>query len=141
MFARLVSIFLIAAVIACPLWCEKGRCSGGRCSSVEQSSHQPSLVCGTAHFCCAEDLSNNGHSCPCNAPTKSPCQGVCGGAVFKTSCELNDGAEPFARLLLVVKIPAPCQVRECGTHDGFHLLYCSGNQGRSLRTLHMSFVC
>ena len=147
MFARTVSLVQIAVLIACPMWCGNGLCRADQCCSVEQSTHQPCPVHETACDCCDIDSSGSNNDCPCDAPCKSSCQGVCGGAVFGKPCELNDPMPTCSAKkgsfgpFLAVEIPVACQLAECRTNDGDHFLHCGGNHGRSLRTLHMSFLC
>jgi hypothetical protein len=43
--------------------------------------------------------------------------------------------------LITAEMPVVCQLAECRTQNGDHFLLSGGNQGRWLRTLHMSFLC
>ena len=142
MFARTVSLILIAAVIACPMWCANGQCHAGQCCAAEQSLHQSCPVHGTACCCCEKDSSDSNDDCPCDAPSESSCQGVCGGAVFEKPCELNDEMDSSFLLFNAAEmLPVACRLAEYLTQNGDHFLDGGGNHGRSLRTLHMSFLC
>ena len=141
MFARTVSLVLTVAIIACPMWCGNGLCHAGWCCSPEQSSHQPCPVHGTARCCGDTGSPDSKDDCPGEAPGKSSCQGVCGGAVFEKPRELNDGTDSSVLPLVTAETPVACQLAECRTHGGEHFLRCGGNRGRFLRTLHMSFLC
>ena len=141
MHARIVTIVLIAAVIACPTWCGRGLCHAGTCCSAEQSSEWACPVHGTACCDCDKNSSDSNNDCPCDVPCDPSCQGVCGGAVFEKPLELNIGMDSSFLPLVAAETPVACQLAESRSHDGDHLLHCGGNHGRSLRTLHMSFLC
>ena len=141
MFVRTVSLILVAAVIACPLWCGNGSCHADSCCSAEQSTQQACPVHATACCCCDNDSSDSNDNCPCEAPCESSCQGICGGAVFEKPCGLNDGMDSSFLSLLVGKMPIACRLAECRIQNGDHFILCGGNHGRILRTLHMSFLC
>jgi hypothetical protein len=149
MLARIISLVLIAAVIACPLSCGHGVCCVSQCCadaamvSAEQSSHAACLLQAiTSCGCCDESCPRDDQRNPHPSPGKSSCQGVCGGAVFEKPCELKivevefvlplTGADSTFVFLLSVD-PA----------DRFDFPDCvrAGNQGRFVRTLHMSLNC
>ena len=140
MLARTVSLALITAIIACPLWCGNGLCHAGQCCSAEQSFRLSSPVHRTAR-CCDKSSPNSNDNCPYDTPCKSSCQGICGGAIFENPCKLDDGTDTAFLSLIAVDMPVACQLAECRIYDGNHLLCWSGNHGRFLRTLHMSFLC
>lgn len=148
MLARIVSLVLIAAVVACPLTCGNGLCHAGQCCSEMQASDQVCPAHGTAQCCCGrassdEDHCPSGDRGPCRCPGKSSCQGVCGGAVFEKQIEL-DGASDSSFLSLVdTDTLLVTRVIERRTAHGaeHHWHRRGGNHGRSLRALHMSFLC
>ena len=141
MYARTVSIALIAAIIACPMRCGNGLCHAGECCPEEQSSQQSCPTHGTEQCCCDKGSSGSKDDGPCDLPCESSCQGVCGGAIFEKPLELNDELDSFLLPHIAGETPVACQLAESRYHDGDHLLHCGGNHGRSLRTLHMSFLC
>ena len=142
MFARIVSLVQIAAIIACPMWCDSGLCHAGQCCSVKQSAAQVCPVHGTAKCCCNQKShDNDDNRGPCRCPGKS-CQGVCGGAVFEKPIEVNNASDSFLRPLVEAEISFPLQLAECPTLDVQHHWHChGGNHGRFVRILHMSFLC
>ena len=141
MFARTVSLVLIAAVIACPMWCSNGLCHAGQCCSAEQSTHQPCPVHRTARCCCDKGSSDSNDDCPYDAPCESSCQGVCSGAVFEKPIELNDEIDSSLLPFHAADKPVGCQLVKCHTNGGDHFLHCGWHHGRTLRTLLMSLLC
>jgi hypothetical protein len=142
MLARIVSLLLIAAVIACPLECGMGLCEADQCAG-NKSSQRSRSTSEAACCCCEQSLpdSDDDNSSPCDCPENSSCQGVCGGAVFEKLCE-PDRAEATCFLprtdtqTSLVSRLAQCRLVAVGDHAG-----CGQNQGRMLRTRHMSFLC
>jgi hypothetical protein len=145
MSSRTVSLVLIAAVIACPLWCGNGFCRADQCCSPEKSEASSGcLVDGTQDCCRLKDGSDDyedNQQCPCESSQNS-CQGICGGAVLGKTIEVDESS----RVLLVRLIDACAAVTtrlvECSHHR--YEQHCCGsdsNYGRSVRTLHMSFLC
>ncbi len=141
MFARTVPLVLIAAVIACPMWCGSGLCHAVNCCSAVEPPHQHCPGPGDTGGCCDKGPSDSNDESPCDAPRKSPCQGVCGGAVLDKPLELSDGIDPSSSQPIAAKMIAGCQAVACHIPDGDAFLPCGGNYGRSLRTLYMSFSC
>ena len=142
MFSRAVSLTLMAAIIACPMWCGSGSCHAGQCCSAEQTSDRACSVHGTDCCCCEESLPDSDRHCPCESPRESSCQGVCGGAVFEKPRELNDVFDTFVTPLTDSESPVVARLIECNTQGVEHRWHPRGdNHGRSLRTLHMSFLC
>ena len=141
MFARTVSVVLIAAIIACPMWCGNGVCHATECCLAEQPSCEACPVHGTAR-CCDQPSPENNRHCPSESPGTSSCQGVCGGAVFTKPNKLNDVADSFFGPLMDIDSPVVARLVECNFHGIEHDWHNGGgNHGRSLRTLHMSFLC
>ena len=149
MLSRIFSPVLIAAVIACPLscghssGCAKQACAGDDRELQQKYSTIAPVPPASAHCGCCGDSSGKDQNPSRNpSPEKSSCQGVCGGAVFEKPCELKivevefvlplTGADSTFVFLLSVD-PA----------DRFDFPDCvrAGNQGRFVRTLHMSLNC
>ena len=139
MFPRIVSLVLIASVIACPLWCSKGLCCGDHQCSVKD---QLCAVPGTLE-CCTESSSSDDHDpFPCGCPKQSICQGICGGAVFEKSIELDNVSDSLTQLLPYTAISFALQLTESGTFDVRDHLQCHrSNYGRWLCTQHSTFLC
>jgi hypothetical protein len=145
MFSRFVSLGLVAAIIACPLWCGSGMCQAGCCSPGQPSQtdrRDAEPVCE----CCAEADNDNSsreqRRHPGESPSKS-CQGVCGGAVFEKPLALNAPSASVVRLPIADAsqdawrpVDATCIVARHSLHH-----FGGKNLGRALRTLHMSFLC
>ena len=149
MFVRTVSLIVIGAIFACPLWCGKGLCHTGSCClenwrfSCQQPRDAVCAVHGATKCCCQESSQEQNHQGPCPCHGKSSCQGVCGGAVFENSVELDDVGNSSFLHSIDLDIPLVTRLIErriamCATHQG---KCCGGNFGRSLRTVHMSFLC
>jgi len=149
MFARIISLVLIAAVIACPLSCGSGVCHADQCCadrgcvSEEQCSQ---AVCAghatTDGDCCAESSHDRGEPIPAPCPAKSSCQGICGGAVIEKPCKLGSPGASFIHLQPGNDHTFVFQLSVCRT-TAFEFPECvrAGNQGRFVRTLHMSLNC
>jgi hypothetical protein len=135
MFSRSISVLVIAAVLACPLWCGSNVCY---CCQENQSSAEHS---GSGGGCCSsgQPVGHERGESP-RLPVRS-CQGICGGAVFEKTPELT-GVEFITTLPL-------CSTQSSiddyfAAHNwqiGAPPLRNHGNQGRAVRTLHMSFLC
>lgn len=141
MFARSISLILIVALIACPLWCGNGACHAHQCCSARQSA-QMCPEHGTCECCCDQPSPNSPAGEPCRCPDDSACQGICGGAIFEKPCQLDlDAAAYFMSPRFDDE--AGFQLAFCHELDIHHLWHFgeSGNYGRSLRTRHMSFLC
>lgn len=90
--------------------------------------------------------------CPCNsssnddnrAPYRSSnesCQGVCGGVVFEKRVELDDDDNSLFFPLIDVNDSSAQQLVETRLFEVADRCYLQGgNFGRSVRTLHMSFL-
>jgi len=142
MFARIVFLLQIVAIIACPLWCGNGLCHGGQCCSSKQSSDQICPVHGTDRCCHTNSSPDRDNRGPCGYPNSSSCQGVCGGAVFEKPIELNDVSDSFFLPKIDTEFGFVSQLAGCRSLDVEHHRHClGGNYGRLLRTLNMSFLC
>ena len=133
----LLSILLIATIIACPLWCAAGV---GNCCQVDQ---QFSGKVGKSKQCChCDDAAERHHSVPSDHEHENQvqCRGICSGAVV-------DDGQP---VIEDIGLSQPLAIFDAATialsaswHDriGRPIEFSGGNQGRSLRTLHASFLC
>ena len=163
MFNRIVSLLLVAVILACPMRCGRGICHAGQCCSQEKSSRHscaargadPCQCNGSSHedTCsesshadqcneCNKSSRDNDRSCPNQPPAKPSCQGVCGGAVVQKPNEFREAADSFFVPMTDTAASLIPRMVECKA-DGV-VRYChfrSGNYGRSLRALHMSFLC
>ena len=141
MFDRLVSLLLIAAVIACPMWCDNGVC--GCCAADECGMEEATNLCPvneSATCCCDESHEKEDRDVPFH--DVSNCQGVCGGAVFEKPCQLDDAdASVFLPLLDTDESIGIlfARIREVGVEH--HYCSTSRNHGRFMRTLNSSFLC
>ncbi len=146
MFARIVSLFTLAAVVGCPMWCNNPQCHGTHCCASETEAAQPKTceAHSVADCCCGKSSPADDQDCPCPyspAPTKSSCQGVCGGAVLEKPSELPTDDDCLSLPLIDVQgAVVSSQVERSSTGDGVDA-HCGGNYGRLLRTLRMSFLC
>lgn len=143
MIARTVSVILIVALIACPLWCGNGQLHAAQCCSVQQSLNHDCTVHGTDADCCKDSCSGDGDRGPSRCPIQSSCQGVCGGAVIEKPVEVDNAADPFYLPRIDTDTQFVTHVLECSTtHRAEHHCHCRGssNYGRSLRSLQMSFL-
>jgi len=145
MFNRIVSIALIAAVFGCPLWCSMGMC---QCDGVQSSVQVETTLphCCTPPCCSAtaetgDSPCHSDNSCPQRKPDSLRCQGICGGAVVESPCQL-----PALELCLLLPtnddhhsfLTRPrCGVLEPDFPDCIR----GKNQGRSVRIRQMSFLC
>ncbi len=143
MSRRLVSLALIAAVIACPWGCIPAVCPAAagwedRAAAVTQAT-APS-PCG----CCGEPPlagPRGDDSDPGDAPRDSSYQGICGGALFakplQGDIQPEDSPLPGAdhlRWAASPRAPTPAL-------DGGNLAARGANPGRLLRTRYLSFLC
>ena len=138
MSSRTVSLVLVAAVIACPIWCG----DAGGCRSRE-SSRKSTLCSGeTPRTCCGSQQGphdqHEEQDCPCEA---TGCQGICGGAVPEQPVRLNNvGDNQYAGFAEahVADSALPhiqgLRLSEPGP-DG------PSNYGRRVRTRLMSILC
>ena len=145
MFNRIVSIALIAAVFGCPLWCSMGMCQcDGEPTRVQVETTLPS--CCTPPCCSASadpgnSPSHSDESCPQRKSDSLRCQGICGGAVLESPCQLP-ALELCLRLSGVDNQLCLLTRSQCGTLEpDFPECVRGKNQGRSIRIRQMSFLC
>ncbi len=142
MFARIICHISIAALIACPTWCGSGLCRVAQCCSA-----QPLAACPDtdAASCCNKKCPTDGETGnerpSGDAPCKSSCQGVCGGAIFVKPFELNDPIDSSFLPLFVAGASIADELTEYPAEHDDHLSHCRANHGRFLRTLHNSLLC
>ena len=140
MFARIVSLTLIVAVIACPLSCGLGLCQGGACclAVVPSSDHCPKCA---VSGCCEQSSRDDNE--PFQSPCESSCQGICGGAVFEKPCELDDRGKALFSFLPKSRVLISLQQATCQSAGDTATVWSgdAGNYGRFVRTLHGSLIC
>ncbi|MCP4506607.1 MAG: hypothetical protein GY826_09470 [Fuerstiella sp.] len=149
MLSRIFSPVLIAAVIACPLscghssCCAKQACAGDDRELQQKCSTIAPVPPASAHCGCCGDSSGKDQNPSRNpGPEKSSCQGVCGGAVFERSCQMDRVDAKSVLSLTGDDTPhgsVMCVV--CAVGSGCPELFRQGNHGRFLRTLRMSLTC
>jgi hypothetical protein len=141
MFARTVSLALIAAIVACPMGCGNGLRFVRQCCSAAQDSPQACPVHKTA-CCCRESLPDGDERCPCESPRKSSCQGICGGAIFERPCEIDDHWNSVVLRLVDAEISTASRPADCCSFGVDHRHDSQReNYGRSVRIRHLSFLC
>ena len=143
MLPRVISLVLIAAVIACPMWCGESACIADQCRT--HAAPQQSAPCSANQKpdCCSGK--QGGHQrhqdepCPCES---AGCQGICGGAVPEKPFELKD--------LSIEHVIVLDDVHAATKSDMLVRSHCAkepepggspANYGRIVRTLHMSILC
>ena len=143
MLARIYSLTLITAILACPMACGIAPCCAENEFDSDRSQSQDSTCdchCASAKGSPNEDeplRPSSQDDLPFDAPCEheTPCQGVCGGAVlekpFVPSFDLAFTA------VVVLEQPDFQFVFRC-SHP---LSEADDHSGRELRTLHMSFLC
>ncbi len=146
MFNRIISLILIAAVFGCPLWCSMGicQCTGG--PNIAMNAVKSGL-CGTPPCCTGvtqptHEPSSSGTGDPQPKPEGLRCQGICGGAVLESPCQIPAvDVSLFSPMLNSVQdrllSPKLCGFREPDFPDCNR----SENRGRSVRIRYMSFQC
>ena len=137
MVQRGISILVIAAVVACPLYCMVAPCHadshGLSGTSYSANPARTGGCCGVAPI--APD--QNGPAQPSDAES---CQGICSGAVMERP--IGIGSVDFSVLLTPLETPtfneAPTAI-----FVPFSLAYppSGDNYGRTVRILHASFLC
>ena len=143
MFHRIISLLLIAAVFGCPLWCSMGicQCSGGMTTLAEKVSECCQPTCCGCTFA-SKTATTSEPETPDSKRKNSRCQGICGGAVLESPCELP--AVDLCRFLNCVDNDAflllAKDYRVVQTPDCQEFLWAE-NQGRSVRIRLMSFQC
>lgn len=141
MSPRIVSSLLILAVVACPLWCRNTSCDAVACCSVLQPEDHACADDAVTTCCGQPKSSDDNDRGPCRGPLAS-CHGVCGGAVFDKPAEPDDADNLLSLSLIEPRTSLAVQPAEGHSLDVADRWYCrGGNYGRSLRALHMSFLC
>ena len=143
MSSRLLPIFLIVAILACPLTCSAGLCCGGVNGQSEANGDQQADPDLSQPLCCCNQPSNGSEQLPSEPRSdKSACQGICGGAIFEKSSEVH-GLEwlsvlpEFQNEVSLIRLSRVC-LSDTQDLTG----RCKPrNQGRFVRTLTMSFLC
>ncbi|MEX0818579.1 MAG: hypothetical protein WD070_03270, partial [Pirellulaceae bacterium] len=131
------------AILACPLGCGSDWCIAGQCDGAEQSLSQACVIPASPGCCCDRIASaDSNHRCPSDAPCKSSCQGVCGGAVVARPSELNEASVATVQPQVD---PELAVFSRLAVHDSHHVWQpihrlSAGNHGRSVRMLHMSLL-
>lgn len=169
MIDRLLSFILIATLSACPLLCSTGQCGAGHCCADQRANltefdrestciRPAASECSTSSEamtgCCSKSTNADGHDdCanddqglpkapqPSDHPPKS-CQGVCGGALLAKPID----SQNVRHLVSVESLCHCCEfVSLKSRRPGLSPITCpvtsSGNYGRFVRTLCMSFLC
>lgn len=150
MFHPLLTHLLIAALIACPLWCGNGTC--GASSGCDRPTVEPvGRGCETdpqADRCCGSEGSeespgwpDSSNQPPAPCPLDGSCQGVCGGAVLESSHPIDDVPSSWAPLLIASVEVALDFLEPRRADRGPSIRWGPKNRGRVLRTLHMSMLC
>ena len=159
MVDRIISLLMITVIVICPVRCADGRCSESHAcgqaarTAVGADAGGAHPAQGTpCHGSCATeqhhdvDPLNGGDprrdekkpACPCSED--SPCQCVCAGAVFDRGVLPHGSVCPTPAINVTPHLdgdfcrPVPVPTHERGGTQ-------RGNYGRSLRTLHASFLC
>ncbi len=137
MLARLLHILLIVTIAVCPVWCSVGLCDG--CEDCGVASPCSSQTAG----CCGHEPTGNRESPPSRPDRGEPsiCQCICGGAVVEQPTDaLSDGKVAW---LAAVATHQPVATRLAQVHEVSWCIWglSSATPGRSMRTVHMSFLC
>lgn len=143
MLSRVISLVLIAAVIACPMWCGDNGGIADQCST--HAAAQQSALCSANQKpeCCSgkqsEHQQHQNEPCPCES---AGCQGICGGAVTEKPFELKDFNSEHDIVLddVHIAIKSSMLVRSHGEKEP-EPGGSPANYGRFVRTLHMSILC
>ncbi|MBM82619.1 MAG: hypothetical protein CMJ78_18810 [Planctomycetaceae bacterium] len=138
MYRKIVSLLLMTALIVCPVWCGDGFCIAGQCC-VDAKHEVPS---STVAPCCADcDEEHGDLPCPSDSGGVS-CQGICGGAIVQKPVVLDHRSEDCFQPLIVDEAFSTARLTDClNERTEQHCCGSGPNQGRSMRTLHMSFLC
>ncbi len=141
MVARLISLVLMVAIVACPMWCGERLCPAAPCCSATPC---PRIVCAvheTADCCCEPSSPNKSDPNPSRPANQSSCQGICGGAVFEQLSQVDNFDGSIILPLFDVHASTVSRRSSFRRCDVPTISHCGGNRGRSLRTLYMSFLC
>lgn len=145
MFGSPASLLLIAAIIACPMWCGSGCCQTEGCCAFDEVQAERCPEEAAEACCCDSSVSQQSRTdqkrhLPVECPRQFLCQGICGGAVLEKPCELVEFstvtllAVPRCGMPMPQDLPASCASR---AKDDIHG---GSNVGRFMRTIHMSLL-
>ena len=143
MFNRIILLALIAAIFGCPLRCSMGfcPCSGDMTSLAEKvDSCSQTTCCGTASE--PKTPPSLGTEAPDSNPEGLRCQGICGGAVLESPCQIP--AADLCRFVNCVDNDASLLLAKQHSivrKSDFPEFRRAESQGRSLRIQLMSFQC
>jgi hypothetical protein len=129
---------MIAAIVACPLWCGLASCHAAHdvaTQDVSSPSHAKSN-------CCRPTSDDKQDQRPGEPVGDGPCQGVCGGAVLERTGTLGH-LDQFSLFSPFLTGEVSVELGPSGV--AFRCVYraptSGGNYGRFVRTLHQSFLC
>ena len=143
MRSRTVSLLLIGALIACPMWCGEGPCIAGLCglTGEHEVRKESEINKGTTGCCkgCHKEQSDQQIPSDCS---EFSCQGICGGAILEKTVDVIHASPFFSQPPNERPAPVRARLADCA-NDGPepHCRGSDGNHGRFVRTLHMSFLC
>ena len=130
-----VSLILTMAIIVCPLQCGSGWCDVAGCCM-----DRPTAAPCQAECCRPPAVPEDDQNVPGPIPKKSSCQGVCGGAVCVKPCEL-DVPQVTSVLPAIATQESSSRWADHRWFDRLEHLHCGSNHGRTLRILHVSYLC
>ena len=138
MFARLLQLHVIAAILVCPVWCESEVCWGADdgCAPSEKCDH-------SAPSCpnCADEQSDHNSSPHKHQPCGHRCQCVCAGAIIKQhDNDLTKHISQPLEAVVVTKVPLAEVLFERNIVTVLPYRG-SATPGRIICCLHMSFLC
>lgn len=134
MTGRFFTLLLIPAIIGCPLMCVAGSCA----SSGLEAEPAVAACCCCPHS--GQPPQNEGDR-PIRPDSGGPCQGVCGGVVFVKPVETHRLQECDLFQFVAVENAVVAQPAVTLTDVERGLPLNGLPAGRSLRALHMSFLC
>ena len=142
MFAHIVSLLQIVAIVVCPLGCGKGLCHATLKGEGKQAAELVCLENRVPQCCCCCQKSSTPNK---NTTVQSPentCQGVCGGAVIDKPVELDLALFSILTSHLGTPVESPILITACRWLEVEHVGHGhGGNYGRFVRTIHRSFLC
>ncbi len=145
---QIISMVVVAAVLACPLGCSLGSVFAASCCAMVLETPDTTSEPATSDCChCCQQpdstVADNNRDCPEERPEESSCQGVCGGAILGKPCELDNIGDVMNPPLTDAGQSAAAS-RIAHHHSvpvGEDIDPGGCNYGRSLRALHSSFLC
>lgn len=140
MAQKIVSITVILAIIACPMWCADG---SGACCADRIHSHAADVCTPQESSCDCCENSHRRQQPPADFPDQQDnlCQGICGGGVMLEPHKILSGNQDSFLGIPVrdISVDVLLTVRETETSSNDRHRHDSG--GRSLRTLLSSYLC